>query len=864
MDLSQQKLTKAEWESIETPVDDNEKKILDLIIKGSNNINYSVNHNLSINSFMKLPEDSKIEAHTYNVYFSKIIQDLAKLNSIKLDTGETTKVTLKKADQIRFNNLDVDAIKKHSKDIFEFVLVDHLEKLFKYANSKKYESKFMFHYYTLYHLLRYKIKNINKYVVKSIQCILEHFSETHTLQNFLANSVQLIENNKDILKYKDKELYPHQKKIFSIFNSTPEERLKNGSSNNLVLYTAPTGTGKTLTPLGLSSNYKIIFVCAARHVGLALAKAAISVGKKIAFAFGCTDASDIRLHYFAASDFTKNYKTGGIFKVDNSVGDKVEIMICDLKSYLPAMHYMLAFNMSMDLITYWDEPTISLDYQTHDLHEIIAYNWKENLIENVVFSSATLPSQEEIYPVITSFKSKFDDGNAPCYIHNISSYDSVKSISLIDPDGYAILPHLMFEDYDEVKNCVSNIKSNKSILRYMDLYECIQFILFVEKNKFIRRNSMISINFETLADLTMTNLKEHYLLCLESIIAGTWGSTFVHFKMSKTRKIEYNQISNENGMAIQKANSIGPGCNSTSSSETIFRQSSLPTDLKKNLCSVYITTSDAYSLTDGPTIFITNAMDKISSFCITQAAIPQSVLQNLYEKIGFNEKILNKINEIESLVEEEVEKLQSQNDNENDNDKKKNKVSEEKIFKNKKVSMLQEKITALRNQVKNATLDEIYIPNKIKHLKKWYRSNKIYRSFSCNIDDSDIKTIMLLPIQNAWKILLIMGIGVFTNHDNIQYREIIKRLSSEQKLFLIIADSDYIYGTNYQFCHGILGKDLDLSQEKLVQALGRIGRNSIQQDYSVRFRSDEFGKLLFKLVPSEEKIEVKNMNALFV
>ena len=33
-----------------------------------------------------------------------------------------------------------------------------------------------------------------------------------------------------------------------------------------------------------------------------------------------------------------------------------------------------------------------------------------------------------------------------------------------------------------------------------------------------------------------------------------------------------------------------------------------------------------------------------------------------------------------------------------------------------------------------------------------------------------------------------------------------KRLADEQKLYLIIASSDYIYGTNYQFCHGYLSK----------------------------------------------------------
>ena len=48
--------------------------------------------------------------------------------------------------------------------------------------------------------------------------------------------------------------------------------------------------------------------------------------------------------------------------------------------------------------------------------------------------------------------------------------------------------------------------------------------------------------------------------------------------------------------------------------------------------------------------------------------------------------------------------------------------------------------------------------------------------------------------------LLLMGIGVFI-HENKEYMDIMKKLAEEQKLYLIIASSDYIYGTNYQFCH---------------------------------------------------------------
>ena len=54
-----------------------------------------------------------------------------------------------------------------------------------------------------------------------------------------------------------------------------------------------------------------------------------------------------------------------------------------------------------------------------------------------------------------------------------------------------------------------------------------------------------------------------------------------------------------------------------------------------------------------------------------------------------------------------------------------------------------------------------------------------------------------------------------------------------------------------------------LTQEKIIQALGRIGRNNIQQEYSARFRDDSHIKLLFEKIDSNRKPEVINMNILF-
>jgi hypothetical protein len=134
--------------------------------------------------------------------------------------------------------------------------------------------------------------------------------------------------------------------------------------------------------------------------------------------------------------------------------------------------------------------------------------------------------------------------------------------------------------------------------------------------------------------------------------------------------------------------------------------------------------------------------------------------------------------------------------------------------------------------------------------------------FTSDVDEQYVHEIMLLSgVDDNLKILLMMGIGVFINHENIKYTEIMKKLADEQKLYMILASSDYIYGTNYQFCHGYLSKDMNLTQEKIIQAMGRVGRNNIQQTYSLRFRDDV---MIHKLFTNEvDKPEIINMNLLF-
>jgi hypothetical protein len=856
MDLNQRKLNKSEWETIEVPVGKDEVEILKLIIDGFHNVNIKYNKTNSLIGYLKIDYSEVMENYLFNKYFSDIVKKLIKKYEIDyIHINANANPILKKADIIRIQKNDESSLDKST--IYEYILLDHIEKIIKYKSKKS--KKWVFHYYTLYKLLKNSIFHLNKFIQHIANTIIQKLDDPNLNNYIIENATEFIEKNSNLTKYSDNELYTHQKDIFTICkNKTPK----------LVLYITPTGTGKTITPLGLSEQYKIIFVCAARHVGLALARAAISVNKKIAFAFGCSSADDIRLHYFAAKDYTKNWKTGGIWKVDNSNGSKVEIIICDIKSYLPAMYYMQSFHPLDSLMTYWDEPTITMDYENHEFHDIIKNNWKENIIYNMVLSSATLPKIHELPETIADFKSKFSD----VQIYNIVSHDCKKSIPIINNNGYVVLPHYLSEDYETIINIVSHCENYLTLLRYFDLSEVVTFICYVQKMKFVSSKVKLERYFETLDDINMTNIKLYYLTVLKNIISGTWGAIYLEFKNNRTKRIKPNNSVDVKGNKIRKMSSIGPGITtdipkkdgfqlSRTSSEQMTYSNVNETNtyvVENKNCGVYVTTKDAHTLTDGPTIFLSNDVEKIAKFCIQQTNIPEKIMDSLMEKILFNNLLNEKIEKLEKDL-EDIQGLAKDEDTSSKDTRKMNRENED-IFNT--ASMNTSQINYLKNMIKIASLNDIFIPNSISHIQKWADDLKPTNCFKADICEEIITKIMLLNgIEDSWKVLLLMGIGVFSNHNNTTYTEIMKSLSDQQKLYMIIADTDYIYGTNYQFCHGYLSKDLNLTQEKIIQSMGRIGRSNIQQDYTIRFRCDEH---INKLFSSEvDKPEVINMNKLF-
>ena len=867
-DITKQvKLTKSEWDYTEIPEPQSEQDIMRLIIDGYSNVLISKSSQLSLLSYLKITPSDEMHFHLYSVFYKQAIEQLVKRHRkiecefiAKLGAREPalkdvfaswkgirgTAKEIKKIDRMRIDNIKTDPSQMSS--IYENVLFDVFDKMLehKYNRLPAARAKWTYYYYSLSVLFNNNVPHLNANVGSFISHAIEYYEpDVYTPENtlhFIENAYAYVERNEFVHRYANLQLYEHQKQLFTIIKR-PEPKL--------VLYIAPTGTGKTLSPLGITEQFRVIFICAARHVGIALAKSAITMKKKVAFAFGCNNIDDIRLHYFAAKEATRDWRTGGIRKVDNSVGDNVELMICDVKSYLYAMHYMHAFNPLDKLVMYWDEPTIMLDYAEHAYHPIIHNTWAKNIIPNIVLSSATLPQEAEIRSTLNDFRSRFPGGET----HSIVSHDCKKSVPIVNKDGFVELPHYLFarDGYDLVKESVAHCKQYRTIMRYFDLREAVRFICTAHKMGAVSSSKYSIFRYFAgkITDITMTSIKMYYLEMLENITPGAWQS--LSDALLATRARFYDS-------------------------------------------SIYFATADAHTLTDGPTIYLTDDVEKVAKFALQSANIPVTVFDDIMQDIEFNEKLTERIDEIDKRIDDERIKREGSNGGgggvggdagggggggvrggrsvskkEQDSKMCINDKSDKVMKKCDELFQLHARLGELRSMVKTVTLNELFIPNSSEHLYEW-TDGKMEKTNQCtsDVDPETVERIMLLPVDNIWKLLLLMGIGAIspqmsTNAQNTQYSDIIKSLAQTQKLYLIIASSDYIYGTNYQFCHGYIGKDLaTITQEKTIQAMGRIGRNALQQDYTVRFRDDANIKKLFLAVPAGEKMEVTNMNKLFV
>lgn len=893
--LNQKKLSKDEWKSIEQRLNEDELFILQMLMDGFTKPNLIINKNKSLIDYLKLNLSTNDNMSIHHYLYEKLIKTIFdnyfaeknkkykkqiqpnELDRIKqlFEIQNTKKLgKLKKADEIRLSQIDkngIDIIK--NKNIFDYIFCELLIKGFDaYIDTNIQDISFA--YYTIYKLQKMNVENINCIVLELCQQFSVLAEEKIILKNIFDNSVKIIGENPILINFTDKKLYEHQKQLFKIFNNNNDD---NFNKSKLIFYVAPTGTGKTISPLGLTTpiqldnglefSYKIIYCCVARHVGLAFAKSCISMGKKIAVAFGCIDANDIRLHFNARAsyiekEFENNGKTIKKKVINHLDGSNVQIIICDVMSYLIAMQYMLSFNENnaKEIIFYWDEPTITLDYDEHPLHPIIRNNWLQNVIPNVILSSATLPNKDDIQPFIGHFKTKFSNVR----FQEIISHDFHHSISLIDSNKNILLPHILYQNSLEMWQSILFCINNKTLMRYFDLDEIIKFLCFLQN--YLQQKIKIEQYFDEIDKLTIPNIKTYYLDCLASLDKTNWSEIYnayqLRIRLQNTQTPTLQHLNCNRINSLTKAEDLLQQQNKTNSNNTLYRTlttAQIPQQ-NPNINGIQFTTYDAHTLTDGPTYYFAEDTEKIANFLLHTAKIPNNVYDDIINQLEKNNEHLQKINELEKQIEDETD-LSELN---NKLTKKMSKIDEDnELLKGTTQNALFE-LEQLYIKLKTVSIAEKYIPNTQKHQALWNTTGTYMKeSFVSNIINEDLQKVIATDVPNQIKILLMIGIGVFSENYSKKYLELMKEFANEQKLFLIIAKSDYIYGTNYSVCHGIFGKDLqNMTQQKLIQALGRIARINGGKHYTGRFRNSHLIYELF--LPQISNIEANKMNELLV
>lgn len=920
MDFSQRRLLKSEWDAIELPLSSDEIAVLRLLVQGYHDPAVRAPRVVSLYHSLKLPaHDSALEHHVFQKFLwpgidaleQYIIAKLAANNSSSPEapvlyargthyapTAQIVRlnsVNRARLDQVTATTASTSTATTDVTPVYDRLLFQAADALAR-AVCARDGSKRRPVDAGLVHRLFFSVTTLLAMTVDGASAALLAFvrhllaspvvARRISVEHLVFHCTECIEQNDTAHLYADLELYAHQRDIIQCFRDAAEE---SEHVPHLVMYTAPTGTGKTLTPIALSEGYRVIFVCAARHVGLALARAAVSIHKRVGFAFGCETAQDIRLHFSAAKEFSRDTRSGGIGRVNNANGSRVEIMICDNQSYLVAMEYMCTFFRPQQLIMYWDEPTITLDYVTHDCHAAIHANWAQNRVPNIVLSSATLPAPVDIPTVIDDFVQKYPHVR----IARFDSHDCRKSIPMLDRLGRVVMPHFMSPHLAEVRRVAAHYTRCAAMMRYLDTEETCRFLRVLASTASASASSWPWSGMAA-ADVTVKRVKQMYLDLLNSMSESVWAEVSAALVRTRVPRFFENAPRDAGGAAVnvRKSSSIGPGSVDSGSataitasqplqrlsSQQITQTASPP--LRQGTSGAYVTTRDAYALTDGPTLFMTDQVEKVARFCVQQAEIPSNVLQQLADTLAANNKLVERIEELEQMASKASTSASADTDASaakrggggGDHSRKEARESEaaaggDDMENRSRARRLASEANLLRAQIRTMSLSDLYVPNKRYHMKRWAPLDVLERptvaAFTSSVDDDTVRAITQLHgVEDLWKVLLLMGIGVFSSEiRNTEYMEIMKRLATTQRLFLIIANSDYIYGTNYQFCHGFLSKDLQLTQEKIVQAMGRIGRGQIQQTYTVRFRDDAHLALLFS--DDAARPEVDNMKRLF-
>ena len=104
MEITQSKLTKLEWESIEIPVSEEEKEILLLIKNGFSDPNINYNKTPSLFTILKIDKSEHLDSFLFNYYLVNALQTANNTIGLVLPEFNEKKMVIKKMTRMKLQN----------------------------------------------------------------------------------------------------------------------------------------------------------------------------------------------------------------------------------------------------------------------------------------------------------------------------------------------------------------------------------------------------------------------------------------------------------------------------------------------------------------------------------------------------------------------------------------------------------------------------------------------------------------------------------------------------------------------------------------------------------------------------------------
>ena len=565
----------------------------------------------------------------------------------------------------------------------------------------------------------------------------------------------------------------------------------------IIFLRAPTASGKTIGTIPLGTDKCVLFICPSRHVCVSASRYAVNMNLKVAVALGCSKRSDIKRQF--------NAKNRG-YKDDSPMQPPIQFMVSDIHSAHFAMDW-LKDNTNLQTIMVIDEPTIEADIGVTDLVKKTMKIIAECPYKKQVLMSATLPGKDELSVICDNFISKHPDGN----IVEINSNVLGPGILAVNHDGEVVLPHHYVTSREELRELYQLLQDNCVLLKFATPKAVVN--LYRNLDKDILPNDLhIRTYFNDLCKLNHHNIRQYYLELLQWLISLD-GITFLD---NKTRKLYPN------------------------------------TRLET------FATTGAFSYTGGMSMVLSNEPATDIQKTIASLNVPDKMLQYLHKMKEQNDKIELSTKKLK----QKLDKLNLPYDRQSaqlylESERKEWQAEYDAIY---------TKLEYITSKQINLYIPSDYTINSKGHVEKYTSKTKDdFKSLRMPaISQSAIINVLNtqyadeeIPIYNG----LLCGLGIL-DYDNTpeEYSKMAIELIEDANLYSVFCAYKLMFGTNYQFSHGILTDNMfDNSVDCLIQAIGRIGRPGVKTQSTIRSVDDRLFAKIFNPQSYVDRIEAQNM-----